>query len=172
MVKRFTCLPLFLLLIVLAAFCPSANGQAHYLPCQDVGFQVLADTELTGRHTAALSTANLESYRLRDTSRILTFEDGIQFKLPSAKELSSQGCDIELESYPLQRQISQAVSLIFQLTPENRITLRSEIDSRFKLANLEKDFSAHPRQIISNYDLENLSKSKRKIIDRILKQAV
>ena len=124
-----------------------------------VSFEIEQETGKFSQYQSALEKANLETYRLRDAERSLRFEDGTLFTLISAEKLVFLGCELSLDDYPVSKNINSAVSLIFAMSSDGRLSVRSEIDPKSKLAQIGKGFSAHPRQIISKSDFGNMSNS-------------
>ena len=132
--------------------------------CECSSFEVIGDHQGTSTYHQALKLASLESYRLQFTDRILTFEDGTQFKLFSAKSLADCLCNVDLQSYPLESDVSTSVTLNFKLFPNGKIGVTSSVDPNSKQARIGAGFPSTPRQVISKAEFDTLPKSKQDII--------
>jgi hypothetical protein len=132
--------------------------------CNTNSIVAVAETGFSNMHSAALSKANLETYRLRDSRRVLSFEDGSSFTLLSAQEMADAGCDLQIENYVLKERVNWAVTLVFQLLPNEMIAVRSEINSNSKVAKIGKGFPSKNRTVVSKADFDNMIKSKQDVI--------
>ncbi len=115
-------------------------------------------------HHQSLTLANLEPYRLQKTERTLAFDDGVSFKLLSAAQLIEKGAELNLDGYPTVTSIDPRITLIFVLSEDGRLAIRSEIDSKSKLYRIGKGFPSQTPQIITKSEFEQMEESKRQII--------
>ena len=151
--------------VVFSVMC-SGGVLAQSVPdsCTSISFTPVSETRFSTAQLLALKKANLETYRLRDSNRVISFDDGSMFTLTSAREMANEGCNISIETYPTKNQIDPAVSLIFQLLPDGFLTVRSEISPNSKIAKIGKGFPSKERIVVRKADFDQLPESKQQII--------
>ncbi|MFT4525652.1 MAG: hypothetical protein ACI85F_001807 [Bacteroidia bacterium] len=118
------------------------------------------ETGFTQSHEEALSSANLEQYRLRNSRRPFKFESGVSFELLSAVELTEAGYLVNPGEYLTQADLNPLVDFVFRLGPTNQLAIRSVIDPNSKLATI-KVVPASNQNRISQSDLQQMSEEKR-----------
>jgi hypothetical protein len=118
------------------------------------------ETGFTQSHEEALSSANLEQYRLRSSRRSFKFESGTSFELLSAVELTEAGYLVNPGEYLTQADLDPVVDFVFKLGPTNQLAIRSVIDPNSKLA-ATKVVPASNQNRISQSDLQQMSEEKR-----------
>jgi hypothetical protein len=118
------------------------------------------ETGFTQSHEEALSSANLEQYRLRSSRRSFKFESGTSFELLSAVELTEAGYLVNPGEYLTQADLDPVVDFVFKLGPTNQLAIRSVIDPNSKLATI-KVVPASNQNRISQSDLQQMSEEKR-----------
>ena len=74
------------------------NSQTDYRSFRVVSTGTVSEINIT-KYEMAISTANLESYRLETKSNILVFDSGVKIELKSAKECYLLGVKIEPSAY-------------------------------------------------------------------------
>ncbi len=141
-----------------------ARAQSEFSEPECGSFIILGAHSTADLHYKALSIASLEGYRLRNSNRIIEFEDGVTFNLLSANDLQACGQQISIDSYSLSSELDPAVKVIFKLCGNGQITARSEIDPRSKLAKIGAGFPAHERTVIQKSEFDQMIESKQAII--------
>lgn len=115
-------------------------------------------------HADALSTSDLEQYRLRNSRRSLQFESGVFFELLSAVELTESGSLVDPGNYPTKDDLNPNVRIVFKLGAQGNLAVRSEIDPNSKLAAIEVIPGGSSQTKISAFDLEQMSEEKRAFV--------
>jgi hypothetical protein len=118
------------------------------------------ETGFTQSHEEALSSANLEQYRLRNSRRPFKFESGVSFELLSAVELTEAGYLVNPGEYLTQADLNPLVDFVFRLGPTNQLAIRSVIEPNSKLATI-KVVPASNQNRISQSDLQQMSEEKQ-----------
>jgi hypothetical protein len=80
------------------------------------------DAQKTAFYTQAIEAADMEQYRLRDKRVRLTFENGFEAELYSAKELFLNGSAIHISSYPVSH--GQGQLPVFAVLPSGQLTAK------------------------------------------------
>lgn len=75
-----------------------------------------------GFYTQSIEAASMEQYRLRDKRTRLTFENGFEIELYSAKELFVNGNPININNYPLDH--GQGQLPVFAVLPSGHLTAK------------------------------------------------
>ncbi|MFT5919133.1 MAG: hypothetical protein ACI9FU_000939 [Granulosicoccus sp.] len=119
------------------------------------------ETGFTQSHEEALSSANLEQYRLRSSRRSFKFESGTSFELLSAVELTEAGYLVNPGEYLTQADLDPVVDFVFKLGPTNQLAIRSVIDPNSKLAATKVVSASTNQNKISQSDLQQMSEEKR-----------
>ena len=89
----------FSLLILVCFFSKNANAQASITPKNTFSVLVKANTPDADLASKCIEKSDFNNYRLRNTRRKLTFDNGVIIELLSAIELKNMGQNINTDFY-------------------------------------------------------------------------
>ena len=131
---------------------------------QHPGFVLLPSGQPDLIYHQALSSASLETYRLRDKDRILKFDSGVEFKLLSAELLESEGVVIDPELYSSFSNLHPDVSLTFHLLDSNTLGVTSQVAAHSKLAKIGAGYPEKLKKVIFQEQFDSLPIQKQQFI--------
>lgn len=86
--------------------------------------------EVIDKHIKALSISNIENYRAKTVSKTLQFQNGIKFKLHSAKQLFISGQKIDLNNYSDERPLNYSDPIFLLADDGSILTMYKKIEKQ------------------------------------------